>query len=259
MTVENVKPSRPVQQPRVVDVSRPGGAGLTVEIDGAEAAELLLSIATLLVEDEQDTYELGEARIQELRAGDAARVAPRGRTDPPLQVCGAAARPGLHDAEAAHGGGVPRPRGCDRRRRDPPPHARLLHAWPPCQRAGDAPARRGRRRRRDRRDPGGVLRVPRSGEVLRRGGCPPHRPRRVQAGAPRSSLGLVRARPARGRARGLSGAPRTRRRGEARARTVGSSRAGRRAAGARHPVGARGRRSTAWCSSPPTRRARGCT
>src|SRR5437763_1377617 len=68
MTIENVKPPRPVQQPRVVDVSRPGGAGLTVEIDGAEAAELLLSIATLLVDEEHDTYELGEARIAEVRA-----------------------------------------------------------------------------------------------------------------------------------------------------------------------------------------------
>jgi DNA-binding transcriptional ArsR family regulator len=68
MTIEEIKQPRPVQQPRVVDVSRPGGGGLAVEIDGAEAAELLLSIATLLVEDEQDTYELGEARIRELRA-----------------------------------------------------------------------------------------------------------------------------------------------------------------------------------------------
>ena len=67
MTIEDVKPPRPVQAPRVVDVSRPGGAGLTVEIDGAEAAELLLSIATLLVEEEHDTYELGQARISELR------------------------------------------------------------------------------------------------------------------------------------------------------------------------------------------------
>jgi DNA-binding transcriptional ArsR family regulator len=49
-------------------VSRPGGAGLTVEIDPSEAAELLLSIATLLVVDEHDTYELGAARIEELRA-----------------------------------------------------------------------------------------------------------------------------------------------------------------------------------------------
>jgi len=68
MTIENAKPPRSVQQPRVVDVTRPGGAGLTVEIDGAEAAELLLSIATLLVDEEHDSYELGAARIEELRA-----------------------------------------------------------------------------------------------------------------------------------------------------------------------------------------------
>src|SRR2546423_1412613 len=52
MTIENVQPPRPVQQPRVVDVSRPG-RGLTVEIDASEAAELLLSIATLLVDDDR--------------------------------------------------------------------------------------------------------------------------------------------------------------------------------------------------------------
>jgi DNA-binding transcriptional ArsR family regulator len=68
MTIENVQPPRPVQQPRVVDVSRPG-QGLTVEIDASEAAELLLSIATLLVADEHDSYELGAPRIEELRAG----------------------------------------------------------------------------------------------------------------------------------------------------------------------------------------------
>jgi DNA-binding transcriptional ArsR family regulator len=68
MTIESPKPPRPVQQPRVVDVSRPGGAGLTVEIDASEAAELLLSIATVLVAEEHDTYELGAARIEELRA-----------------------------------------------------------------------------------------------------------------------------------------------------------------------------------------------
>jgi DNA-binding transcriptional ArsR family regulator len=67
MTIENVKPPRPVQTPRVVDVSRPG-QGLTVEIDASEAAELLLSIGTVLVEDEQDTYELGAPRIEEVRA-----------------------------------------------------------------------------------------------------------------------------------------------------------------------------------------------
>jgi DNA-binding transcriptional ArsR family regulator len=65
MTIENVQPPRSIR--RVVDVSRPGQA-LTVEIDASEAAELLLSIATVLVEDEQDTYELGAARIEEVRA-----------------------------------------------------------------------------------------------------------------------------------------------------------------------------------------------
>ena len=67
MAIERAQEPRAVQQPRVVDVSRPGQAR-TVEIDASEAAELLLSIATLLVEDEQDTYELGAARIAELRA-----------------------------------------------------------------------------------------------------------------------------------------------------------------------------------------------
>jgi DNA-binding transcriptional ArsR family regulator len=65
MTIENIQPPRAPR--RVVDVSRQGQA-LTVEIDASEAAELLLSIATVLVEDEQDTYELGAARIAEVRA-----------------------------------------------------------------------------------------------------------------------------------------------------------------------------------------------
>jgi DNA-binding transcriptional ArsR family regulator len=68
MAIERAQQPRPIQQPRVVDVSRPGGTALAVEIDAAEAAELLLSIATLLVEDEHDTYELGATRIAELRA-----------------------------------------------------------------------------------------------------------------------------------------------------------------------------------------------
>ena len=67
MAIERVQQPRTVQQPRVVDVSRPGQAR-TVEIDASEAAELLLSIATVLVEDEQDTYELGADRIEEVRA-----------------------------------------------------------------------------------------------------------------------------------------------------------------------------------------------
>src|SRR4029077_10775298 len=58
---------RPVQQPRVVDVSRPG-QGLTVEIDASEAAELLLSIATVVADGDLDTYDLGATRIEEARA-----------------------------------------------------------------------------------------------------------------------------------------------------------------------------------------------
>ena len=67
MTIENVQPPRKIQQPRVVDVSRPGQA-LAVEIDAAEGAELLLSIATLLAEEDRDTYELEAARIDEVLA-----------------------------------------------------------------------------------------------------------------------------------------------------------------------------------------------
>jgi DNA-binding transcriptional ArsR family regulator len=67
MTIENTKPPRQVRQPRVVDVSRPGQA-LAVEIDASEAAELLLSIATVTVDEDLDTYELGPDRIREIRS-----------------------------------------------------------------------------------------------------------------------------------------------------------------------------------------------
>lgn len=67
MAIENTQRPTTVQQPRVVDVSRPGQA-LTVEIDASEAAELLLSIPTLLVDEDLDTYELDSARIEEIRA-----------------------------------------------------------------------------------------------------------------------------------------------------------------------------------------------
>jgi len=67
MTIENAQSPRKIQQPRVVDVSRPGQA-LAVEIDAAEAAELLLSIATVIVDEDLDTYELEAARIEEVRA-----------------------------------------------------------------------------------------------------------------------------------------------------------------------------------------------
>jgi DNA-binding transcriptional ArsR family regulator len=68
MAIERTKQPRAVQQPRIIDVSRAGGTALTIEIDAAEAAELLLSIATLLVDRERDSYELGARRIEELRA-----------------------------------------------------------------------------------------------------------------------------------------------------------------------------------------------
>jgi hypothetical protein len=67
MTIENIQSPRPAQKPRVVDVSRPG-QGLMVEIDASEAAELLLSIATVIVDEDLDTYELEAARIEEVRA-----------------------------------------------------------------------------------------------------------------------------------------------------------------------------------------------
>jgi DNA-binding transcriptional ArsR family regulator len=67
MAIERTQQPRPVQQPRVVDVSRAGQA-LTVEIDASEAAELLLSIATVIVDDDLHTYELEAPRLEEVRA-----------------------------------------------------------------------------------------------------------------------------------------------------------------------------------------------
>jgi DNA-binding transcriptional ArsR family regulator len=51
---------------RVVDLSRPGGA-IRVELDAAEAAELLMSISCVC-SDSYEAYELGEQRLQEVRA-----------------------------------------------------------------------------------------------------------------------------------------------------------------------------------------------
>lgn len=68
MAIEKVARPRAVEPPRVVDVSRPGPA-LTVEIDASEAAELLLGVATVLVDEDRDTYELEATRIDEIRAG----------------------------------------------------------------------------------------------------------------------------------------------------------------------------------------------
>lgn len=67
MSIENVHQPRGIQPPRIVDASRPAQT-LTVEIDAAEAAELLLSIGTALSEEDRDTYELGAARIDDVRA-----------------------------------------------------------------------------------------------------------------------------------------------------------------------------------------------
>jgi DNA-binding transcriptional ArsR family regulator len=61
MTVEKAP------QPFVVDVSRPDPA-LAVEIDASEAAELLLTLATLPEADRDDTYVLGAARLEQVRA-----------------------------------------------------------------------------------------------------------------------------------------------------------------------------------------------
>ena len=51
---------------RVIDVSRPGRS-VTVEVDAAEASELLLSLATLNATEDRETLELGAARVVELR------------------------------------------------------------------------------------------------------------------------------------------------------------------------------------------------
>jgi hypothetical protein len=67
MTIENIRSPQEIHKPRVVDMSRPGPA-LTVEIDASEAAELLLSIATVIVDEDLDTYELASNRIEEIRA-----------------------------------------------------------------------------------------------------------------------------------------------------------------------------------------------
>ena len=61
MTVEKSR------QPFIVDVSRPGPA-LAVEIDASEAAELLLTLATLPEADRDDTYVLGAERLEQVRA-----------------------------------------------------------------------------------------------------------------------------------------------------------------------------------------------
>ena len=180
MTIENVQPPRTVKQPRVVDVSRPGQA-LTVEIEASEAAELLLSLATLLVEDEQDTYELGAARIDELRAAtppellrQAAELLPEKSAALLLGLVYTTPKPRTASAFLEH---LAR----DRPDRDPPPPARLLPPRSPRDRAGDDPTRGGRRCRGDRRVAGRSRRVRRSGQVRGHGAGRPHGSGRRQA------------------------------------------------------------------------------
>lgn len=60
MTIETRKRSR------VVDLSRPGGR-VGIELDAAEAAEVLMSVCCLCADD-YDAYELGEQRLQQSRA-----------------------------------------------------------------------------------------------------------------------------------------------------------------------------------------------
>jgi DNA-binding transcriptional ArsR family regulator len=68
MAIENIQPPRPASPVRVIDVTRPGRE-LLVEVDAAEASELLLSITTLNSGQDLDTLELGADRVAELRAG----------------------------------------------------------------------------------------------------------------------------------------------------------------------------------------------
>src|SRR5256885_16825007 len=58
----------PMSAPRVVDASRPA---LRVEIAVAEAAELLMSLATILGDHAPEDFDLGPARIGEIRAAIA--------------------------------------------------------------------------------------------------------------------------------------------------------------------------------------------
>jgi DNA-binding transcriptional ArsR family regulator len=54
------------RRPQVLDLSRPGG-DVTVEIDVSEAAELLMSMCALSGEDQLDSFDLGRARLEEIR------------------------------------------------------------------------------------------------------------------------------------------------------------------------------------------------
>ena len=233
MAIENTKPPRSVQQPRVVDVSRPGQA-LAVEIDAAEAAELLLSIATLLAEEDRDTYELEAARIDELLAAvppellrDTAELLPERQR----RSCSdwstrrrSRARPRLSSTTS--------PRPIPSRSASTCSATTAVITWPSRRRSGarrrETPGRSVRCSTRTR-STSIAEKCAKAEAVL---GTDPAEGKRalleVLTGWYEHVLPqLVPADPT------LAGA---RRGGEARAREVGSSRAGRRAAGTRHPV-----------------------
>jgi DNA-binding transcriptional ArsR family regulator len=67
MAIEDLQSPRAVHPVRVIDVTRPG-RDLLVEVDAAEASELLLSIATVNATENLDALELGADRIAEIRA-----------------------------------------------------------------------------------------------------------------------------------------------------------------------------------------------
>jgi DNA-binding transcriptional ArsR family regulator len=54
------------RRPPVLDLSRPGG-DVAVEIDVSEAAELLMSMCALSSEEQLDSFDLGRARLEEIR------------------------------------------------------------------------------------------------------------------------------------------------------------------------------------------------
>src|SRR5918999_2612282 len=54
------------RRPPVLDLSRPGGR-VAVEIDVSEASELLMSMCALSSEDQLETFDLGRARLEEIR------------------------------------------------------------------------------------------------------------------------------------------------------------------------------------------------
>jgi DNA-binding transcriptional ArsR family regulator len=59
------------QRPHVLDLSRPGGR-VAVEIEVSEAAELLMSMCALSDEAQLETFDLGRARMEEIRRSASA-------------------------------------------------------------------------------------------------------------------------------------------------------------------------------------------